>query len=235
MSEEQIENDKPEQAPNRSGWLKTRSVVIIVIVAVLVVAGYFIFSPNFKAVAEVNGQVISRAAYNERYRELQAYLISNGQSATSTEAQAAIKQQAIDGLVNETLLLSLAKKEGIVAKDDEINSQITQAKAKFKDNAAFEDAIKVQGLTDSSFKDNVVKQNIIQQYLVAHLDFSSATSTDKEVTAFYQQASASGGNIPPLSQVRSQIEAQIVQQKQQQIISQYIQALRASSTVKILI
>lgn len=236
MSEETIGN-QPEVVKKRSGLSFFKLLVFIVIVVAIVVIGYFVMKQGGigKAVAVVNGQKIMRLVYDERYAQLASIITSQGQSATTTEAQAAIKNQTLDNLVTETLLLQAADKEGIKTDEKAVDTAFTQNKSQFPDEAEFKKALTAQGYTESTFKEFLTKDNIIRQYLTAHVDLSSAPATKEEVEALYKQAAANDKTVPPLEQVRAQVENQINQQKQQQLISNFIQQLRASSTVETLI
>lgn len=235
MSDESTVQEQSAEPVRRRRSLG-RIITLIIIVVIVVVAGYFIISNQAgAAVAVVNGENITQSEYNDYYNQLVASATAQGQSATTTEAQAALKQQAINDLVAETLLLQEANKAGITANTSDVQSALNQNKSQFSDNAAFESALKSRGFTDATFEDTLTKQNIIQQLLNEKLDIASATATPAEITSLYDQVAASNKNVPPLSQVRDQVAAQIVQQKQQQLISNYVAQLKASSTVDILL
>lgn len=239
MAEETM-GGQQETAKKRSGLSFFKLFVFIVIVVAIIVAGYFLIKQNGgviggEAVAIVNGEKILRSIYDDRYSQLAATVTFQGQSATTTEMQATIKNQTLDNLVTEALLLQAADQEGIKVKEEEIDALFSQNKSQFPDEAAFEKALTDQGYTDSTFKEFLTRTNIIQQYLTAHVDTSSAIATAEEVKTLYNQAAANDKTIPPLSEIRTQVENQIIQQKQQLLITNYIQQLRASSTVETLI
>ena len=234
MSEELVENQQGT-TQKKSGSSFARIVGVIVVIAVIAVAGYFYMNQSSASVAVVNGEKITRAQYDERYIQLAAGITAQGQSATTTEMQDALKSQTIDNLVSETLLLQMASKEGIQADDAAVNNQFSQNKSQFSDNAAFEKILADQGYTDATFKAALTRTNIIQQYLAKHVDVSSVTASAAEVRALYDQAAVGSGSVPPLAEVQTQIENQIKQQKQQQLISDYIRQLRASNTIEILL
>lgn len=236
MSEE---TNQEVQGGKRSGlvWV----IGIVVVIAVVAVLGYFVMNNKSinliqpAAVALVNGQKITRSEYDDVYARLVASIELQGQSATTTEMQSAIKKQTLDNLISETLILQSATKEGIKADEIAINAQFSQSKSQFPDTIAFEKALTDQGLTEATFKDTLTKNNIIQQYLKAHIDASSATASEKEIETLYNQAKASDKSVPPLKEVKVQVESQIIQQKQQLLISNFIERLKASSTIETLI
>lgn len=239
MSEETTGNQQ-ETTSKRSGSSFFKILAFIVIVGVIAVGGYFLMkngvgSIGGKAVAIVNGEKITRTVYDERYAQLAASITAQGQSATTTEAAAAIKNQTLDNLITETLILKAAEKENIKANEEAINTQLTQSKSQFADADTFAKELTAQGFTESTFRKFLTRNNIIQQYLAVHIDVSSATASQEEVTAFYNQAAANDANIPPLAEIRAQVENQIVQTKQQQLVAKFIEQLKASSVIETLI
>ena len=237
MSEETMGNQQ-ETIKKRSGGAFLKFLLFTIIVVAIIAVGYFALKQGVVsggAVAVINGQKIMRSVYDGRYAQLAASIALQGQSATTTEMQAVIKKQTLDNLVTETLLLQAAEKESIKINSEEVEAAFFQNKSQFPDEEAFVKALTDQGFTDNTFKEFLTKDNIIRQYLMAHIDVSLVTSTEKEIKALYEQAVESNPTIPPLDQVRVQVENQIIQQKQQQLISNFIQQLRASSTVETLI
>ena len=240
MTEETTVNQQ-ETPKKGSGLSFVKLSVFIVIVAAVIAAGDFVIKQGVgivgggEAVALVNNQKISRGIYDERYAQLAASITAQGQSATTTETQTAIKNQTLDNLITETLLLQAADKEGIKAKTEEVDAVFTQNKSQFADEAAFEKALTAQGFTTGTFKEFLTRDNIIRQYLTANIDTSSLTATTAEIKTLYDQAAANDETIPKLSEVSDQIKNQIIQLKQQQLIANFIQTLKASSTIETLL
>ena len=224
----------------RGGLSFLKLVVFLVIVTAIIAGGYYImkqggFGGQGAAVASVNGEKITRSEYDKVYERLVITIKAQGQSATSTKIQAAIKQQTLNNLIAETLLLQGAEKEGIKADATAVDTAFTQSKGGFPDAAAFEAELKKQGFTESSFKATIERNNIIQQYLKVKVDVSSATASDAEVKALYDQVAKTDKTVPPLKDVRAQVENQILSQKQQVLINTFIEKLKATSKIETLI
>lgn len=235
MSEETMADSGQGTAKKRSSISLVRLAVFLIIVAAIVAAGYYFLIGHGGAVAVVNGQKISRSVYDARYAQLAASVASQGQSATTTEMQTAIKSQVLDNLITETLLLQKAAQGGIKTDKDSVNTQFTQSKAQFADTDAFQKALTDQGYTESTFKDYLTRADIIKQYIVAHTAVNSAAATDAEISELYQQVAATDLSIPPLEKVRAEVENRIIQAKQQTIITNFVDTLKASSTIETLI
>lgn len=242
MSEESTQQEQEVPSPSspkkRSGLSLFRLAAFVVIVGVVAVGGYSLLKGGLidKAVAVVNGEKITQEKYDSRQAQLASVLSAQGQDPTSEELVGIIKQQVLDDLVAETLILQEAKKEGITAKEDEVNAVFEQSKSQFADEKVFADELTKQGFTESSFRATLTNQNIFQQYLNAHVDLASVSATEEEVEALYEQSISGGGeNIPELEEVRDQVQAEVVRQKQQALINEFMNNLRNSSQIEILI
>ena len=92
-------------------------------------------------------------------------------------------------------------------------------------------------------REDLRDQMIINAYIQQGVD-GGITATDEEVQALYQQYSSQigqaapegqNGEVPSLEELRPQIEAAVIQQKQQQIALQLLEQARANADIEILI
>ena len=235
MSEETTQT-QPEMSstPKSSSF---RRVGIIVVIALIIIGGGYYFIQNVlggNAVAIVNGEKISQSQYNDHYLQTAAIFNSQGMATSTDAAKANIKTQTINDLIAQTLVLQAAAKESIKADSTTVNSSIDQVKKQFADEKTFQSELVKQGYTDASYKQTVTNQNIIQQYLGKHVNVSSATSSEADAQTLYKQALAANPKLPKLSDIRSQVDAEVVREKQQILITNFINSLKASSTIKVL-
>jgi len=238
MSEEKMESNIS------SGSSFPKPLAIIVVIAAIAALVYFFATSDGNggvnhgigdAVAVVNGQEITQSQYDERYAQLAAVVESQGQLTTGADIQELIKSQATDSLIVEAVLLDAAEKDGMTANEDEISAEFANSKSQFPDDAAFQEALIAEGYTEETLMEGITKNNIIQQYLDANVDDSSITATDEEIQDLYDQSIIGSENVPALEEVRSQVEAQVVLQKRGALLDEFIQELRDSSDIEILI
>ena len=223
---------------------KTVTIIIgIILIAAAGGAAWYILSGkgtlgigstvnNGAAVATVNGEKITRSELDtaEKAIETQA-----GVQATSTDAKAQLQSAALDSLVAQKLVSQAAAKAGVTASSTEVDAQLAAAKAQFKDTTAYQQALASRGMTEAQLRAQISDSLVANAFLEQQLKLSSVTATDAEIQAAYDQASTTQSSLPPLSQVKSQVQQYVIQQKQQQLISAYVQQLRAQADVKILI
>ena len=91
------------------------------------------------------------------------------------------------------------------------------------------------GVTDSVLKRDIRNELVIQTLLDQVFAESSIEVSDAEVEELYNSAGGAEGGLPPLEEVRAQIEAQVQSTKEQEIVDDFIESLRNQSTVEVLI
>jgi len=224
-----------------------QKILIIVIVGIIAVAAgaWFYFSggemPGQESssespdvVARVNGQDIGQAELEASEAQIAA-----GQgvevSSLDAETRSQLREQALDNLISRALIQQKAKEMGIAAAEVDIDAQIESIKAQFEDEAGYQATLNQEGLSEAELRSQIADEMVIRAYIEQALDLESVTATEEEVRAEYEQAAAANEGFPELSEVRGQIESSIIQQKQQQLITQHIQGLYAEADVEILI
>lgn len=224
-----------------------QKILIIVIVGIIAVAAgaWFYFSggemPGQESssespdvVARVNGQDIGQAELEASEAQIAA-----GQgvevSSLDAETRSQLREQALDNLISRALIQQKAKEMGIAAAEADIDAQIESIKAQFEDEAKYQATLNQEGLSEAELRSQIADEMVIRAYIEQALDLESVTATEEEVRAEYEQAAAANEGFPELSEVRGQIESSIIQQKQQQLITQHIQGLYAEADVEILI
>lgn len=236
MSEETTQTEtQAEESTSKPRSFIGRIVKLVVIVAIIAVAGYYVSSVFGGTVATVNGERITKGEYEAYYAKATAILAAQGVDVTTEETKALLKKQSIDDLVVETLVLQKADEEGIVSDAGVVDTQIEESKKQFADEAAFQAELTKQGFTEKTFKETLLRQNIIQQYLAKHVDVSGATPTEAEIQAVYKQAAAANKDLPALSEVRTLVEGEVVRQKQQTLVAAYLNTLKEASEIEILL
>jgi len=214
---------------------QTYLVWLIALAAVLLVAAggaYYYFGP-LGSVATVNGEKISRSAFNTRMEQARAQLTQNGTDLTDPAIDEQLSGQVLAALVNEALLLQAAKAAGISATENEIAAVLEQNKNSFDTDDAYNQALSSQGFTEKSFRDFIEAQLVIRAYAEQELNLSSLDATEDEIQQLYAQATGNAQDAPSLGEVRQQVEAQIIQQKSQLLLSQLIDQLRITGSVEI--
>ena len=226
--------------------MQKKSLVIAIIgVAVVAGAAWFYLSdteiPGWgislnksEAAARVNGEDITMAEVEEYEGQI---AVNQGFDIASLgeDDRAALQEQALDTLISRLLVKQAAAEAGITAADADVDGQLESIKGQFESNAAYQEALSQEGLTESSLRSRLAADIVIQSYIEQTLDLDSITATEEEIEAEYELAASQNEGFPELSEVRDQIESSIIQEKQQQMITQHIQGLYAEAEVEVLI
>jgi FKBP-type peptidyl-prolyl cis-trans isomerase (trigger factor) len=226
--------------------MKKKSLVIAIIGVVAVAgAAWFYFSDtemlgwgtpqdNSGVAARVNGEDITRVELG-KYEEQVA--VSQGLDIASLgeDDRASLQEQALDTLISRLLVKQAAAKAGITVADADVDGELEGIKGQFESNAAYQEALSQEGLTESSLRSRIAADMVIQSYIEQTLDLDSITATEEEIEAEYELAASQNEGFPELSEVRDQIESSILQEKQQQMITAHIQGLHAEAEVEVLI
>jgi len=233
---------------------------IFIIVALVVLIGGFLLFYSFgeessnnptnqnttfesgDVVATVNGEEIIGSDFELIYSQISTQ--QGVDPATLDEqTQNQFSSQVIETLVTQVLLKQEAEKSDIVVSEESIDLQVESAKGQFESDEAFQQALSTENLTEESLRNQIWESIIINSYLQQELNLSTVTATESEVAQVYEQAIVSSEAeaeaevevAAPLSDVYAQLEAMVIQQKQQELISQFTENLRVDAEIEIFI
>ena len=213
---------------------KANKIVIGVIVVLLVIGGAFAFKKAHvdAQVATVNGVAITKKAYDDQYALLVASMQAQGLNPNDASQQEAMKKQVLDNLIINEVLLQQVKAAGITTTDAEVETQYQALVTQNGGADGFKTALAKAGQTEASLRANIKNQLLIQKYLVANVKVDAVTASDTEISDFYNQyKQANGTSTPPLKDVSAQIKQQIILNKQQSLVGDFVNGLKAKATI----
>ncbi|HZH59888.1 MAG TPA: SurA N-terminal domain-containing protein [Metabacillus sp.] len=188
-----------------------------------------------KTVAIVNDKEILGSDYNSVLATIQGQMQQMGQDPTSKEAAEQVKNQTIDSLVGQTLLLQEADKKGYKASEADINKQLDETKKQFKTEKEFEAALKKSGMDMKTLETQIADDIKFKQYVEKELP--AGEITDEEIQKTYdqyaEQGKSTGQEVPKLEEVKPQIEQSLQQQKQQEKLAQQVEELKENAKIDI--
>jgi peptidyl-prolyl cis-trans isomerase SurA len=253
MSEikEEIQKEEKVSSVESNNKKKNIKIALIVILVALLTAGAVFFlrgegslpfmdsmvanMESKKVVALVNGEKITQGDIDE--------IIARMLPSQNGGIDDATKMQIIEDVVNMRLLLQEAKKEGLSVSDEEVKSEIDALIVQVGGEDAFMEQVESIGFTRSKLEESFKEELLIQKYIDSRNEEGPVVVSEEEIqnayneaVAFSQSAGENGSEmqaIPPFSEVRDEIEAQLIQQKQLEIISEYVETLRESADIEI--
>lgn len=194
-------------------------------------------------VAEVNGTEISRdefvSVFENQYQQMSMQAQMSGQPVDEEQ----LKELAADGLVGTELLLQEAESRDLEASDDEIQAELARfAETNQVSEDEFIAAMGEQGMDRDEVIEQIERQLIVEKLLID--EYGEFTATDAEIEAAYQEVAdqqaamggmggQAGGELPPLEDVRDEVEEQIIAENQAEAMETLSQELRADADVTV--
>jgi foldase protein PrsA len=143
---------------------------------------------NKNVAAKVNGEAISTDSLNTQIDQLKKQYPNMFTGADGEGRLLDFKQRLLDNLINAALIKQAAKQKGITVSDAEVQKQIDQLRAGFKDDAQFQAALKSAGMTLDTLKEQI-KSQVVTNKLIQTLA-SSQQVTQAEIQAYYNKNKA---------------------------------------------
>ncbi|MCM3767567.1 SurA N-terminal domain-containing protein [Neobacillus niacini] len=188
-----------------------------------------------KTVALVNDKEILGSDYNSVLSSIQGQMLQMGQDPTSKEAVEQAKNQTIDSLVGQTLLLQEADKKNYKVTEEDINKQLDGIKKQFKTDKEFEAALQKSGMDMKNLKSQIADEIKLNQYF--EKEIPAGEITDEEIQKTYdqyvEQGKSAGQEVPKLEDVKPQIQQSLQQQKQQEKLVQQVEELKKNAKIDI--
>jgi peptidyl-prolyl cis-trans isomerase D len=183
--------------------IRSRKLLIQIVLGLVIFAFVAFYGFNFldmnsnnpsTDMASVGKQKISVVEFQNAYnniRRQQEQMYRQGGGELSPQMLAFFRQQAIQGLVDQELILREAKKAGITATDDEVRKQILEYEF-FKRNGQFVGEQEYKRIIDAAFRmdertfENAVREDILVAKFSEVLTAGMLVS-DKEVEEQYRK------------------------------------------------
>ncbi|MDM8539230.1 SurA N-terminal domain-containing protein, partial [Desulfobacterales bacterium HSG17] len=173
---------------NTGNWIIKFFLGIIVIVFVFLGVGSFGSKRN-DSVATINDESITIKEYQQAYKMLVDQMRARfGKNLNDDILKALnVKQQAIDSLIDERLVLSEAQKLGITVSEKELQQSLLSIKAFQKDDQfnleQYKRVLSLNSLTPEIFERSQI--NVLRQQKVRNMLFSAINVSDLEVQNWY--------------------------------------------------
>jgi hypothetical protein len=243
MKGEEVVMDKPQKKEKSSS--KKRIIITAVVVAVLIVFGALMYNAKkaehdamggaSNVIATVNGEKIMQSEYDTIFAQLSPQFQASNTS-NNPDAMQNLKNQIVDSLINDKLLLQNAAKNNVSVTSDEVDTELQSIVDRLGGADKFNAQLQQEGITEAGLREDIQKQLVIQKYILSNVDLNSINVTDEEISSYYDQVVESAQEkegIPDLDDgVKQQIKGQLIQQKQQQAVQEFIAFLRSSADIK---
>ncbi|MDZ7726043.1 MAG: SurA N-terminal domain-containing protein [Candidatus Campbellbacteria bacterium] len=249
MEEEQTQQEEHRNPPREKKGRKSEGggvgkiIGLLVVLAIIAGVGmYLMQSGSSAAVATVDGETITRAQYESRVDQVRSnYESQSGGPIEDKAIEDQIKRTAIDGLINETLLVNAAEKAGVNVSDEEVEQSLEEYKAQYESDDAFQNDLKSLGISENDLRENIRNSIMVTSYVESQAEEGEIAVTDAEIEEFYNlQVSnipegTEDGQVPTLEEFREQGRQILENQKLNSAASRIVEGLRSEANIEILI
>jgi hypothetical protein len=188
-----------------------------------------------KAVAKVNDGKISRYDLDVSMSQIATGAAAQGADVESADVKKEIQTQALDMLVNTELLKQEATARDIAITSEEVEARLETLKTDVGGEAVLMERMKEFNIDEKTLRRDIKNELTIQKLLDEVFVEKTVAVSEEEILAFYEQAGGVEAGLPALDEVRAQIETQLKTSKEQEVVTAYIEELRAKATIEILI
>ena len=134
-------------------------------------------------VVKVNGSVITRGEMDRAMKVLAAQSQMGGHGGPAAKPS---EDAVVDQLISAELLYQAGEKLKVADLDKQVAEKVTEGKAKFPNDEAYENALKAADLTPKSLE-ALLRKDIIINNLVVKEIVPKVTVTDDEAKKFYDE------------------------------------------------
>ena len=187
-----------------------------------------------EVVATVNGESIVSSDLDISVQQFSQAAAFQGVDISSPDAQAEIRNQALDVLVNTELLKQAAADKGLEVTEDEVSNRLSEIKTEIGGEDILADRMKELGIDESKLQKDVHDELLIQKLLDGLFLDADINVTEEEIASVYENASGTVSDLPALDEVREDVEAQIRASKEQEVIDKYLTELRSGADIQLL-
>jgi parvulin-like peptidyl-prolyl isomerase len=195
---------------------------------------YLAAQENSAVVAVVNGEEINGTDLNTSIQQFKQAAVAQGVDTSSPEVIADIRTQALDVLVNTTLLRQAAQEQGIEVSAEATAERLDTIQTEIGGEEALQARITELGLTYADLEEDIEEELVIQTLLDTLFAEAEITVTEAEIQQVYDSAGGEGAELPPLETVSEQIQEQVRGTKEQEVIDAYLTTLKTDAEIELI-
>lgn len=146
-----------------------------------------------------------------------------------------LREEALNALISQALLRQAVAEATTTVDAAAVDTQMETIRAQFDTDADFQTALSEGGLTIEMLREQVETELVAQAYLEEELELAAVSVTDEELRTAYEQLTATMTDAPAFEDARAEVEAIVLQQKQQALVADFVAGLRADAEVETMI
>lgn len=244
----QAASDSTQSAPKKS-LLKLYIGVIVILLVIIVGVVYQLekegrssttfFSEMIsdqvanEVIATVNGETISNADLSTSIEQFNQVAIAQGIDTTLPDVQVEIESQALNVLINTTLLKQEANERGLSVSDEAVAERLEVIQQEIGGEEVLAARMEELGIDNDRLSRDVKDEILIQLLLDEVFAENEITASEEEIAVLYESAGGEAGGLPPFAEVADQVEAEVIAAKEQTVIDTFLSELKEVSEIDI--
>ena len=228
-------DEQTEQQSKEGKSLMKNPIVWLGLLLLIGGAGYWAVTSGVSEefVAKVNGEGIEKRLFDVRFAQLTANYETQG-IAFADEDTIQLREQILEDMINERLLIQHAKEQGITGQEELMEEEYQLILSQFENEAELK-----KQLSDNNTSIQDIRTSISEQFMIRELASQQAEQGDieisqEEIQQAYDDVVSGGAEVPPLEEVQEQVEEFVRQQKISQLVEVLLEQLRTKSSIEIL-
>jgi len=219
---------------------KQKIIISLIIAAVVITGAWYAVSMNNSwknsadsgnVVATVNGAELSREDFDAQFQQAQQSYLQQGVDVSDAQFVSQLETQVLDQMIAKVLLKQEAEKLGLTVDNSEVDTELASIIESVGGRDAFDQQLVGMNLSEEELKNDIIEQFLINKYIETQVP-EDQTATDEEARALYDQANTQQ-DLPPFEEIKEQAKAEVIRQKQDQLIQALVASLRESADIKI--
>ncbi len=190
-----------------------------------------------QAAAYVNDTKITNDDLFVSSEQLKQIAAAQGADVSDPEVQTAVREQALEVLINTALLKQAAEDRGITVADEEVKDQIEIITTDVGGEEALTERMNEMSISEDQLNEDVRDDILIQGVLDTIFAEQAVAVSDEEIAEYYDAIVASNADneieIPTLEDLRDRIEGDLVSSKEQEAIDIFLTEAREAAEIEI--
>lgn len=183
-------------------------------------------------VVVVNGEEINGTVYNSVARQLESSVATQGKRASDPEVAEQVKEQAINVIVGNKLIIQDAVAKGHEVDSEVLEQRFEDLKNQFENEEQMKIALERTGFTLDDMKLQLREQLIYESYLADEIQ--GAEVTEEELKESYQgYVDSTEGETPEYEEMKPMIRKSLEDQAQKQAVYDRIEELRDAADIEV--
>jgi parvulin-like peptidyl-prolyl isomerase len=183
----------------------------------------------------VNGEKIPLSIYEKNRDQFLATAAQQGLDPATPAVQDQVKEQALEVIINTEVLAQAAVAAGIVVTEEQTDTRYNEIMELQGGEEQLKSRMAELGISEEDLARDIRQEILIQTHLETAVDLTGIEVTEEEIKTLYDSLGGGEVELPPLTEIRAQIEQELRFGKEQDRIAAYIKTLREKAEIEILI